>query len=45
MSEILTAICIECGTEFLKNSSKMEELCPKCANLLYGYPFEELLES
>ncbi len=44
MSEQLTAICIECNAEFLKESSQMKELCPKCANLFYGYPYKETLE-
>lgn len=30
--------CDECGSEFLKSSSKMMALCPECAHILYGYP-------
>ena len=32
------AICDECGSEFLRASSKMMALCPECAHVLYGYP-------
>lgn len=32
------AICDECGSEFLRTSSKMMALCPECAHVLYGYP-------
>lgn len=32
------AICDECGSEFLRVSSKMMALCPECAHVLYGYP-------
>ena len=32
------SICDECGSEFLKLSSKMMALCPECAHILYGYP-------
>ena len=28
--------CDECGSEFLKSSSKMMALCPECAHILYG---------
>lgn len=31
------AICDECGSEFLKKSSHMINLCPECAHYLYGY--------
>ena len=31
-------ICIECESEYFKNSSKMKELCPNCAHKLYNYP-------
>ena len=31
------AICDECGSEFLKESSHMINLCPECAHYLYGY--------
>jgi predicted RNA-binding Zn-ribbon protein involved in translation (DUF1610 family) len=30
-------ICDECGSEFYKDSSSMENLCPECSNILYGY--------
>ncbi|MCI9081699.1 MAG: hypothetical protein HFI70_05175 [Lachnospiraceae bacterium] len=30
--------CGECGSEFLKSSSKMASLCPECSHILYGYP-------
>jgi predicted RNA-binding Zn-ribbon protein involved in translation (DUF1610 family) len=30
-------VCDECKSEFHKSSSSMENLCPECANLLYGY--------
>ena len=32
------SICDECGSEFLKSTSKMMALCPECAYVLYGYP-------
>ena len=32
-----TAICVECGSAFLKASSKMDNLCPECSHILYGY--------
>ena len=31
------AVCIECESDYFKNSSKMAELCPNCARELYGY--------
>ena len=30
--------CDECGSLYFLNSSKMKNLCPECANALYGYP-------
>lgn len=30
-------ICDECGSEFYKDLSSMEHLCPECSNILYGY--------
>jgi len=30
-------ICNECKSEFYKQSSIMENLCPECASVLYGY--------
>lgn len=38
MDENKISICGECGSEFIKLSSKMAELCPECAHVLYGYP-------
>lgn len=32
------AVCVECKSDYFKNSSKMAELCPNCAHELYGYP-------
>lgn len=29
--------CIECGTAFNVECSKMKELCPDCAHKHYGY--------
>lgn len=29
--------CDECGSEFYKDSSSMENLCPECSSILYGY--------
>ncbi len=33
--EIIT--CSECESEFFKDSSKMEGLCPECSHVLYDY--------
>lgn len=30
-------VCDECKSEFYKSASLMENLCPECASLLYGY--------
>jgi predicted RNA-binding Zn-ribbon protein involved in translation (DUF1610 family) len=30
-------ICVECESEYYKNSSKMSCLCPDCTHQLYGY--------
>ena len=38
MNENEIIICDECGSEFLKSASKMMQLCPECAHILYGYP-------
>lgn len=38
MDENKISICDECRSKFIKSSSKMEGLCPECANVLYGYP-------
>jgi len=37
MDDNTIGICAECGSEFLKSKSEMEELCPECAHWLYGY--------
>jgi predicted RNA-binding Zn-ribbon protein involved in translation (DUF1610 family) len=37
MENNIIGTCVECGSEFLKSKSKMEELCPECAYWLYGY--------
>lgn len=31
------AYCDECGSIYLKSSSKKERLCPECSHILYGY--------
>ena len=33
----LVAICDECGSDYLKSTSKMTALCPECSHVLYGY--------
>jgi predicted RNA-binding Zn-ribbon protein involved in translation (DUF1610 family) len=30
-------ICDECKSEFNKDTSEMESLCPECSSILYGY--------
>ncbi len=30
--------CDECGSPFIKGTSKMMNLCPECAHYLYRYP-------
>ena len=30
-------ICDECGSEYIRNASKLKGLCPECAHILYGY--------
>lgn len=30
-------ICDECRSEFKNHSSPMDNLCPECASVLYGY--------
>ncbi len=37
VGEDAVSICDECGSEFIKSSSKMAALCPKCTHVLYGY--------
>lgn len=37
MNHYKIGICAECGSQFLKSSSKMKGLCPECAFILYGY--------
>ena len=32
-----TALCGECGSKFLKRSSKMKSLCAECSHIIYGY--------
>lgn len=29
-------ICAKRGSEFLKSTSKMQQLCPECAHILYS---------
>ncbi|MFC4805188.1 hypothetical protein [Filifactor villosus] len=31
-------ICDECSRTYFEYSSKMAQLCPHCAHILYGYP-------
>lgn len=31
-------ICDECESEYFSDTSEMAQLCPDCANDLYGYP-------
>lgn len=38
MKENEFAACNECGSKFLKASSRMAALCPECAHILYGHP-------
>lgn len=41
-----TKICNECGISYFIDSSKMESMCPECANIIYGYePCEHLFET
>jgi predicted RNA-binding Zn-ribbon protein involved in translation (DUF1610 family) len=37
MSDRAIKVCDECGSDYFADSSKMDKLCPQCANLLYGY--------
>ncbi len=30
-------ICDECSSEYYSISSKMNQLCPECSSILYGY--------
>lgn len=30
-------MCVECGSRFIREKSKMENLCPECSHYLYGY--------
>lgn len=30
-------ICDECQSQYKAETSKMENLCPECSHLLYGY--------
>lgn len=36
MNNDKVAICIECGSQFLKSSSRMMELCPECVHIAIG---------
>ena len=36
MKNDIVAICDECGSEYLKSTSKMIGLCPECSHILYG---------
>ncbi len=38
MNNHQVGLCDECGSEYVKCSSKMDSLCPECAHKLYGYP-------
>ena len=31
-------ICDECNSDFYKERSEMESLCPECSHVLYDYP-------
>lgn len=37
MEQHKVQICDECKSEFNKESSEMEKLCPECSSILYGY--------
>jgi predicted RNA-binding Zn-ribbon protein involved in translation (DUF1610 family) len=30
-------VCAECKSEYFAHTSKMKNLCPECAHVLYGY--------
>jgi len=30
-------ICDECSSEYYKETSQMDNLCPECSNIMYGY--------
>jgi len=30
-------VCSECKSEYFKETSEMEGMCPNCAHYLYGY--------
>jgi predicted RNA-binding Zn-ribbon protein involved in translation (DUF1610 family) len=30
-------VCDECKSQFYSDTSKMENVCPECSHLLYGY--------
>lgn len=37
MNNKIIKICDECESQYFADSSKMANLCPECAALLYGY--------
>jgi predicted RNA-binding Zn-ribbon protein involved in translation (DUF1610 family) len=37
MEKSQIAVCDECGSSFIRESSEMSSLCPECAHVLYGY--------
>lgn len=34
MTDKEIGVCVECGSEYLKATSQMKELCPECTHLL-----------
>jgi hypothetical protein len=32
-----TKTCDECGSQYYREASRMDSLCPECAHILYGY--------
>jgi len=37
LNKSLIKVCDECKSDFYKDSSLMESLCPECVHILYGY--------
>jgi len=37
MSKENIEVCDECKSEYYRSSSKMTNLCPNCAHILYDY--------
>lgn len=37
MKKTALITCIECESLYYADSSKMSELCPECAHVIYGY--------